>query len=298
MNTKNSPSSFSLVYLSRCSASILAADEEQRKKALTAVQTAEGEKARQTGFNGILIVAEGFFIGWMEGDEALIKARASALARSLFHTDIQVLYTGNAPTRLDRWTMALVARTDAQSSLTTQIAVLQSGKVPNTKGSVAASVLRSILEPEVIRRKHSMSRIGLLGQTGIWSSALISHLSGSWGVRVAHTRINSGAGFVREGIIDYLNAEHPVLRHIRLLNLAGDVSSMSWMSGVEEKMTGCVLFYSVGDPDAANCLPSVVCATFSPMAASFRCCACSVARPLRWRTRCRTYSPLRVMTST
>lgn len=252
MNTKNSSSSFSLVYLSRCSAGLLAADEKQRKKALTAVQTAEGEKARQIGFNGILIVAEGYFIGWMEGDETIIRARATALARSFFHTDIQILYTGYAPTRLDRWTMALVARTGGQSSLATQIAVLESGKVPNTQGSVPASMLRSIVEPEVIRRQHSMRRIGMLGQTGIWSSALVSHLADSWGVPVVHARISSGAGFAREGIIDYLNAEHPVLGHIRLLNLAGDVSSMAWTRGIEEKMTACVLFYSVGDPDIAK----------------------------------------------
>ena len=252
MNIKNSPAMFSLVYVSRCSPAFLAADEDQRRKALIAVQSAEKARTRQAGINGVLIVAEGFFIGWMEGDETAVTARATALAGSFFHTGIQIIFTGTAQARLDQWTMVLAARTDAKFSLAKQIAVLQSGKRPKTRGSIPAAMLRSIIEPEPLRRKLDLTRIGLVGQTGVWSSALVAHLSDAWGVPVLHTRINGGLGFGREGIIDYLNAEHPVFGHIRLVNLAGDVPSMMWMRAIEEKMSACVLFYSINELQAAT----------------------------------------------
>lgn len=243
---------FSLVYVSQATAQFAPVDEDRQKKALTGINKPASANNRRLNVRGILLLAAGHFVQWLEGDEGVVRKLMATIAKDPRHTDVQIIYTGYRRTMLTEWSMSLVARADLDNSMLAQIKTLRAGARPRSAGSVPAGMILSIVCPsaELGTPESRRRRIALLGQSGIWSAALLEHVSKQFKAPVAHTRLLGNAGFERGAILDYLDVDHPRLGPLRLLSPSGDMESMSWMTGIKEKLTACVLFYSQNSPDA------------------------------------------------
>ena len=243
---------FSLVYVSQATAEFAPVNEERQKKALTGINGPSAANNRRLNVRGILLLAAGHFVQWLEGDEGVVRKLMATIAKDARHTDVQVIYTGFRRIMLTEWSTSLVARADLDNSMLAQVKTLRAGARPRSAGSVPAGMVLSIICPsaELGTPESRRRRIALLGQSGIWSAALLEHLSKQFKAPIAHTRLLGNAGFERRAILDYLDIEHPRLGPLRLLSPSGDVESVSWMTGIKEKLTACVLFYSQNSPDA------------------------------------------------
>lgn len=243
---------FSLVYVSKATAEFAPVDEERQKKALTGVNKPASANNRRLNVRGILILAAGHFVQWLEGDEGVVRKLMATIAKDARHSDVQIIYTGYRRTMLTEWSMSLVARADLDNSMLAQVKTLRAGARPRSAGSVPAGMILSIVCPsaELGTPESRRRRIALLGQSGIWSAALLEHVSKQFKAPMAHTRLLGNAGFERGAILDYLDFDHPRLGPLRLLSPSGDMQSLSWMTGIKEKLTACVLFYSQNSPDA------------------------------------------------
>ena len=243
---------FSLVYVSQAAAEFAPVNEERQKKALTGINGPSAANNRELNVRGILLLAAGHFVQWLEGDEGVVRKLMATIAKDARHTDVQVIYTGYRRIMLTEWSTSLVARADLDNSMLVQIKTLRAGARPRSAGSVPAGMVLSIICPsaELGTPESRRRRIALLGQSGIWSAALLEHLSKQFKAPIARTRLLGNAGFERRAILDYLDIEHPRLGPLRLLSPSGDLESVSWMTGIKEKLTACVLFYSQNSPDA------------------------------------------------
>ena len=243
---------FSLVYVSQAAAEFAPVNEERQKKALTGINGPSAANNRGLNVRGILLLAAGHFVQWLEGDEGVVRKLMATIAKDARHTDVQVIYTGYRRIMLTEWSTSLVARADLDNSMLVQIKTLRAGARPRSAGSVPAGMVLSIICPsaELGTPESQRRRIALLGQSGIWSAALLEHLSKQFKAPIARTRLLGNAGFERRAILDYLDIEHPRLGPLRLLSPSGDLESVSWMTGIKEKLTACVLFYSQNSPDA------------------------------------------------
>lgn len=243
---------FSLVYVSQAAAEFAPVNEERQKKALTGINGPSAANNRGLNVRGILLLAAGHFVQWLEGDEGVVRKLMATIAKDARHTDVQVIYTGYRRIMLTEWSTSLVARADLDNSMLVQIKTLRAGARPRSAGSVPAGMVLSIICPsaELGTPESRRRRIALLGQSGIWSAALLEHLSKQFKAPIARTRLLGNAGFERRAILDYLDIEHPRLGPLRLLSPSGDLESVSWMTGIKEKLTACVLFYSQNSPDA------------------------------------------------
>lgn len=248
---------FSLVYISRATTEFSPADEDRHKKALTSIAVPAEAKNRRLHVRGILLFAAGYFIQWLEGAEDVVRTLMVSIAADPRHTDLDIIYSGNGPSMLTEWSMSLVTRADQVDSIVRQIQRLRGGIKPKTNASVPAAMLLSIIRPSAesgVRRR----RIALMGQSGIWPAALLEHLSRQFDTPVVHTRLLSTMGFERKAMVEFLDISHPEHGCLRLLNYSGDVVSLSWMSGIEDKLAACVLFYSHNSPQALTVFSAAV----------------------------------------
>lgn len=244
---------FSLVYTSRSTADFSPLDEERHKKALVGIAVPAKLKNQRLNVRGILLSTAGYFLQWLEGDEAAVRALTATIVRDPRHTDVDVVYTGTGAQMLSDWSMSLVTRADAGDSILKQIKRLRGGVMPRTRGSLPAAIVLSVIKPFVGPGSGGgRRRVALIGQSGIWPAALLEHLSRKFKVPIAHTRLVGNLGFERQGVVEYLDIDHPTHGRLRLLKFSGDVLSLAWMTGIEEKLTACVLFYSNNSDDAVD----------------------------------------------
>ena len=251
---------FSLVYISQAVPEFSLVDEELQKKALASIAGPSEAKNKRLNVRGILLSAAGYFIQWLEGDEGVVRKLMATIAADPRHTNVQIAYTGYRHALLTDWSMSLVVRTDVHNSMLTQIKSLPTGVRPRSAGSVPAGMILSIICPsvEVGIPEGRRRRILLLGQSAIWSAALLEHLSRQFKSPIAHARLLGSNAFERRAILEYLDIDHPRHGPLRLLNPSGDVESVSWMTGIKEKLTACVLFYSQNSPQALSGFTSSV----------------------------------------
>ena len=253
MASTQSAQVFSLVYTSRSTADFSPLDEERHKKALMGIAVPAKLKNQRLNVRGILLSTAGYFLQWLEGDEAAVRALMATIVRDPRHTDVDVVYTGMGAQVLSDWSMSLVTRADAGDSIVKQLKLLRGGVMPRARGSMPAAMVLSVIKPTVGPGSgRSRRRVALIGQSGIWPAALLEHLSRKFKVPIAHTRLVGNLGFERQGVVEYLDIDHPKHGRLRLLKFSGDVLSLAWMTGIEEKLTACVLFYSHNSDNAVD----------------------------------------------
>ncbi len=264
MAKKETPTAFSLIYVSKQTARDT--HEAATRGMLVSIQKTAQAHNSQKSIRGVLLFAAGHFMQWLEGAEASVRALMARIATDPRHEDIQVIYTGTGPAQLSQWSMSLVVRADAQTTVLRQLQLLRAGELPRTRNaSMPAAIVASLVKPlERIGRERSRRKILLYGQTGVWPAALLSSLSASWKRPTAHTRLVGSHGLAREAVVEYLDYTHPNLGRLRLVNFLGDVAGMPWLAEVRGKLAASVLFYSVNSPEAVTVFSETALAQMGP----------------------------------
>ena len=245
---------FSLVYVSEINPALQANAETQRE-ALTVIENTSRKNNPALGVRGVLIYVAGYFIQWLEGQESAVRGLMNRIGKDSRHTHCQVVYEGNGPKKLNEWSMSLATRADKDNAIPLMIDLLRKGQLPEPDtGSVPADIFQGLLSPRdlsftLFNQKHC--QVALVGQTGLWSAAVITYLADLWKVPVQRTRLVGSEGFERESLLEYIDSVHPVLGPIRVMNFSGNVLQLPWIRSMLEKVNIHALFYSVNQLDAA-----------------------------------------------
>ena len=245
---------FSLVYISDISPA-LQADAETQRIALQDIGNAARKHNPVAGVRGVLLYAAGFFIQWLEGDEAAVTDLMQRIVKDPRHTHVQVVFAGDSPQMLTEWSMSMASRADKNDTFRQLLATLRSGQVPKQiTGSTPADIFQGLLVPQQLphTQPHQQScQVALVGQTGLWSAAVITYLSTLWQVPLQRTRLVGNDGFEREALLEYIDAVHPRLGPIRVVNFSGHVLKLGWVNSLLNKFDVHALFYSVNQLDSA-----------------------------------------------
>ena len=249
MEDTGSSSAFSLVFVSRWPDELVALNAMLRKSTLAKIATVVQAEVDRCGVHGVVLCSDGDFIGWIEGAEPTVRAFSVQLPEWLRTDAPQVIHTETGEEALlTGWTLAMVARSDGARSVAQLLARLRAGKVPRMRRNLAATILRHVIEPPSdTARAARPRRIALIGQSGMWTSALMAHLTGAYEQPVNKSRLTGGPSMAAEGVIEYLDFDHPALGPVQMVNFSGDLASMAWLEHIEEKMSACVLFFSISN---------------------------------------------------
>ncbi len=221
---------WSAVYVSEVAPGALGTDPDAVRAALVALQAQSAASNRAAGLRGLLVCGESFFLQWIEGSEAAVRGLLARIAADRRHCRMQMLHSGPGEHMLHDWSMALLARPAADPQVAEAIAALRRGELPaDGPGGVPAAIVRRLVKPgpEAVARP----RVGLFGQSGVWSGALVAHLQARWGVPLQRTRLLGSLGFEREALIEWLVHDDPAHGPLSVVNYSGELLAAPWMQG-------------------------------------------------------------------
>jgi hypothetical protein len=221
---------WSAVYVSEVVPGALGGDAESVRAGLVALQAQAAAANRAAGLRGLLVCGESFFLQWLEGQEDAVRGLLARIATDKRHRRMQMLYSGPGEHMLDEWSMALLARPSADPQVAGAVEALRRGELPaDGPGGVPAAIMRKLVKPgpEVVARP----RVGLFGQSGVWSGALVAHLQARWETPLQRTRLLGSLGFEREALIEWL--VHDDVEHgpLSVVNYSGELLAAPWMQG-------------------------------------------------------------------
>lgn len=221
---------WSAVYVSEVVPGALGGDADSVRAGLVALQAQAAAANRAAGLRGLLVCGESFFLQWLEGQEDAVRGLLARIATDKRHRRMQMLYSGPGERMLDDWSMALLARPSADPQVAGAVEALRRGELPaDGPGGVPAAIMRKLVKPgpEVVARP----RVGLFGQSGVWSGALVAHLQARWETPLQRTRLLGSLGFEREALIEWL--VHDDVEHgpLSVVNYSGELLAAPWMQG-------------------------------------------------------------------
>ena len=199
-----STQTFSIAYVSRLSAHSAQEHDESSIAIIADIQRKSPAKNHRLNIRGVLLVVDGIFFQWLEGEEASVRALLATIKADTRHTDMHVVLEQFGPPILTDWSMALVIPSAGRESVRAQFESLVS---PSLKIKSPAALMRYALKPG--RPPRNRRRIALFGQTDMWSSATMAARATRMNVMVSRTRMANHEGMRREALLEYVDLDLP-----------------------------------------------------------------------------------------
>ncbi|AEG93709.1 BLUF domain-containing protein [Ramlibacter tataouinensis] len=248
---------FSLVSISTACGGPHLQDESALSCWLGELQAGMTAAHRQAGVHGLLVFAQGQFVQWLQGPEAAVRELMHQAGQDSWREQVQTLFCGADRMLLDEWSLLLVLRGDRGGRLDRVLQGLRGGQLPDAGEQTPAAIFRGLVHPPALQ-DGSQRLVGVIGQTGLWSGALLSHVSGKWKAPLHRTRLQGPAGLEREALSEYTEHPHPRHGSVRVVHYAGSAVAIPWLERTPERYDVVVLFYSSPSVEAALAFTATV----------------------------------------
>lgn len=253
MNTQAIPT-FRLLYVSDAVPSCLGEDEATLHASLTRLQTQAHSANQRLSVRGKLIHGGGHFMQWLEGEESTVRALMKRIETDPRHARVQVLCEGQGPPLLEAWSMGLLSHVDRHRNVSALIERLrESGATAlglEQTADPAALMHSMLLMPTFTSVDPLRRRVGVFGQTGVWTAALLSHLSAQTDRPVRRTRILSNERFDREALLEHVDLQSGGESY-RIVHFSSGLLAPDWRASALQPIDLAALFFSGTTKDSA-----------------------------------------------
>ncbi|RYY92403.1 MAG: BLUF domain-containing protein, partial [Comamonadaceae bacterium] len=236
---------YSAVYVSEVVPQALGRDPEALQAALAALQATSDANNRRNNVRGLLVCGQDHFLQWLQGEEALVRALLERIATDPRHRAMQVVHAGPCDAELDAGSTTLLSRAATDPQVDEVLRNLRGGRLPAAPpgpGGVPAAIVRRLVKPGP--PDGGRQRVGLFGQNGVWSGALMAHLEAKWASPLSRTRLLGSLGLERAALIEHLDHHDPEHGALTVVNYSSDLLSASWMQGCVAPLGVAALVFS------------------------------------------------------
>ncbi|WP_311222770.1 MULTISPECIES: BLUF domain-containing protein [unclassified Acidovorax] len=195
------------------------------------------EYAHRSGLTGLLAVAEGYFLHFLEGDDAAVRGLLARTTAYWNHEAPTVLFTQRINERTyDQWSVALVQSSSAAASDTSERLATIRGFLTSQRLAAVTDAFRYFLTPNRAPRPaaaqagHSgtggsggsgaVKQVAVFSNSVLWFHPIFSHLADRFGTQACSLKISDTGRNADTFPLDYADVASDATGAVRLVGIS------------------------------------------------------------------------------